>query len=63
MKKKQAVAVIGLSMFASMGVGAYAGSNLQTIQAYLNPGLSFKVNGTPFQLQDGKRRHARSDPL
>jgi hypothetical protein len=52
-KKKWAVAAIAVSMFASMGVGAYAASNLQEIKAYLNPGLSFKVNGKPFSLQDG----------
>lgn len=40
-------------MVASMGAGAYAASNLQSIKAYLNSGLSFKVNGTPFQLRDG----------
>jgi hypothetical protein len=53
LKKKLAIAAISLSMFASMGVGAYAASNLQEIKAYLNSGLSFKVNGTPFQLQNG----------
>lgn len=39
-------------MFASMGAGAYAGSNLQEIKAYLNTGLHFKANGTPVQLRD-----------
>ncbi|MEK0315507.1 hypothetical protein [Cohnella sp. 56] len=53
MKKKLTAAVIGLSMVASMGAGAYAASNLTPIKAYLNSGLSFKVNGTPFQLQNG----------
>ncbi|CAI6086335.1 hypothetical protein COHCIP112018_04994 [Cohnella sp. JJ-181] len=53
MKKKLTAAVIGLSMVASMGAGAYAASNLTPIKAYLNSGLSFKVNGKPFQLKNG----------
>ncbi len=53
MKKKLTAAVIGLSMVASMGAGAYAASNLTPIKAFLNSGLSFKVNGKPFQLRDG----------
>ncbi|WP_342780079.1 stalk domain-containing protein [Cohnella terricola] len=39
-------------MFASMGAGVYAGSNLQEIKAYLNSGLHFKANGSPVQLVD-----------
>ncbi|MDG0809308.1 hypothetical protein OMP40_07880 [Cohnella rhizosphaerae] len=53
LKKKLTAAVIGLSMVASMGAGAYAASNLTPIKAFLNWGLSFKVNGKPFQLRDG----------
>ncbi|OXS60953.1 hypothetical protein B1A99_05320 [Cohnella sp. CIP 111063] len=53
MKKKLLAGVIGLSMLASMGAGAYAASNLQEIQAYLNSGLKFKVDGQPVQLRDG----------
>ncbi|QTH45150.1 hypothetical protein J4772_12510 [Cohnella sp. LGH] len=53
MKKKLLAGVIGLSMLASMGAGAYAASNLQEIKAYLNSGLKFKVDGVPVQLRDG----------
>lgn len=50
MKKKAAAALIGLSLFASTTAGVYAGSNLQEIKAFLNPGLKFKVDGSPVQL-------------
>jgi len=53
MKKKLIAGVIGLSMIASMGAGAYAASNLQEIKAFLNSGIKFKVDGKPVQLRDG----------
>ncbi|RIX50774.1 hypothetical protein D3P08_18910 [Paenibacillus nanensis] len=52
MKKKTAVVLIGLSMLASMGTGAYAATKLEEIKAYLNPEIQVKVDGTPVQLRD-----------
>ncbi|MDO3410390.1 stalk domain-containing protein [Saccharibacillus sp. CPCC 101409] len=48
MKKKTMAALIGTGMFFSMGVGAFAASNLQPIQAFLNTGMKFQVNGQAF---------------
>lgn len=48
MKKKTMAALIGTGMFFSMGVGAFAASNLQPIQAFLNPSLKIQVNGQAF---------------
>lgn len=48
MKKKTAAVLIGTGMFFSMGVGAFAASNLQPIQAFLNTSLKIQVNGQNF---------------
>lgn len=53
MKKKTAAAFITLAMLGCLGTGVYAGSNLQEIKAYLNPGIKFKVDGQPVQLKNG----------
>lgn len=53
MKKKTAAAFISLAMLGCLGTGVYAGSNLQEIKAYLNPGIKFKVDGQPVQLKNG----------
>ncbi|THF78062.1 stalk domain-containing protein [Cohnella fermenti] len=52
MKKAMTATLLGVALFAGMGAGVYAGSNLQEIKAYLNSGLKFKVDGTPVQLQN-----------
>lgn len=54
MKKKAFVAIISVSMLASMGTGALAATKLQEIKAYLNPGIKVQVNGTHVDLRDGK---------
>lgn len=50
MKNKVTVALIASAMLGCLGTGVYAGSNLQEIKAYLNPGIKFKVDGQPVQL-------------
>lgn len=54
MKKKVFVAIISAAMLASMGTGVLAGSKLQEIKAYLNPGIKVQVDGTNVELRDGK---------
>jgi hypothetical protein len=53
MKKKIFVA-LGLSVIivASLTAGAYAGANLEEIQAYLNKGVNVKLNGQMWQPKD-----------
>lgn len=52
MKKKVAITLTSLAMLGCLGTGVYAGSNLQEIKAYLNPGIKFKVDGQPVQLKN-----------
>lgn len=52
MKKKTMAAVLGVTILASMGTGAYAATKLQEIKAYLNPDVKVKVDGAPVQLKD-----------
>ncbi|GIP34026.1 stalk domain-containing protein [Paenibacillus sp. J2TS4] len=52
MKKKLIASVAGVSLLLGASVGAYAGANLETIQAYLNHTLTVKVDGVPAQLND-----------
>ncbi|WP_176835593.1 MULTISPECIES: stalk domain-containing protein [unclassified Paenibacillus] len=41
-------------MIAAGAAGAYAASNLQTIQAYLNHGIAIEVNGAAFSAADNE---------
>ncbi|MUG70964.1 MULTISPECIES: copper amine oxidase N-terminal domain-containing protein [Paenibacillus] len=52
--KKKLLLTTGLSALVatSVYVGAFAASNLQEIQAYLNMGIKFKLNGKAWQAQD-----------
>lgn len=52
MKKKMIAALTTFALLGGMGTGVYAGANLQEIKAYLNPGIKFKVDGKPVQLQN-----------
>lgn len=52
MKKKVFVTIMVSTVIASMATGAYGATKLQEIKAYLNSGISIKVDGTPTQLQD-----------
>lgn len=52
MKKKVAITLTSLAMLGCLGTGVYAGSNLQEIKAYLNPGIKFKVDGQSVQLKN-----------
>jgi len=52
MKKKVFATIMASTVIASMATGAYGATKLQEIKAYLNPGISFKVDGVPTQLQD-----------
>lgn len=54
LKKKAFVAIISVSMLASMGTGAFAATKLQEIKAYLNPGIKVQVDGTLVELRDVK---------
>ncbi|BFH62661.1 stalk domain-containing protein [Paenibacillus azoreducens] len=50
--KKTLLSVIVLGMTISGAAGVYAGSKLEKINAYLNHGIIFKVNGTVQSLTD-----------
>jgi len=52
LKKKIFAGVIGVSMLASMGAGAYAATKLQEIRAYLDPEIKVQVDGTFIKLVD-----------
>lgn len=52
MKKKAFAAIIGVSMLASMGTGAFAATKLQEIKAFLNPDIKVQVDGTYTDLRD-----------
>ncbi|REK71964.1 hypothetical protein [Paenibacillus paeoniae] len=52
MKKKAFIAIISVSMLASMGTGALAATKLQEIKAYLNPEIKVQVDGTYTELRD-----------
>ncbi|WP_019638871.1 stalk domain-containing protein [Paenibacillus fonticola] len=54
MKRKTMAAILGVTILASMGTGAYAATKLQEIKAYLNPDIKVTVDGTPVQLRDAK---------
>ncbi|HIW33055.1 MAG TPA: copper amine oxidase N-terminal domain-containing protein, partial [Candidatus Paenibacillus intestinavium] len=54
MKKKTLAAILGVTILASMGTGAYAANKLQEIKAHLNPDVKVKVDGAPVQLKDVK---------
>ncbi|WP_246608290.1 copper amine oxidase N-terminal domain-containing protein [Paenibacillus agaridevorans] len=52
LKKKAFAAIIGVSMLASMGTGAFAATKLQEIKAFLNPEIKVQVDGTYADLRD-----------
>lgn len=52
MSKKVKVGLLAVGLFLSMSVGAYAGANLEEINAYLNHGLKFKLNGSDWTPKD-----------
>lgn len=52
MKKKVFVTIMASTIVASMATGAYGATKLQEIKAFLNPGISIKVDGVPTQLKD-----------
>ncbi|MEK4251372.1 stalk domain-containing protein [Paenibacillus sp. FSL W7-1287] len=52
MKKKVFATIMATTVIASMATGVYGATKLQEIKAYLNPGISFKVDGVPTQLKD-----------
>ncbi|KWX75972.1 hypothetical protein AMQ84_16640 [Paenibacillus riograndensis] len=52
MKKKMTAGLIVFAVLGGMGTGVYAGSNLQEIKAFLNPGIKFKMDGQPVQLKN-----------
>lgn len=52
MKKKTLAAILGVTIVASMGTGAYAATKLQEIKAHLNPEVKVKVDGAPVQLKN-----------
>ncbi len=50
--KKTLLATVVLGMTLSGAAGVYAGSNLEKINAYLNHGITFNVNGADQSLTD-----------
>ncbi len=52
MKKKSFTILATLALSTAFGAGAYAGANLEEIQAYLNRGLQFKIDGAAWQPKD-----------
>jgi hypothetical protein len=50
--KKTLLTAIVLGMTLSGAAGVYAGSKLEKINAYLNHGITFKVNGSDQSLTD-----------
>lgn len=54
--KKALLSLIVVGMILSGAVGVYAGSKLEKISAYLNHGITFKVNGAVQSLTDSNSK-------
>lgn len=52
MKKKTVALIVGATMLVSLSAGAMAATKLEQVKAYLNPNLTFKLNGEVVKLTD-----------
>lgn len=60
MNKKAMAGLLAAAMLFGAAGGAYAGTSLKEIKAYLNYGIQFKVNGVAWQPKDTKGQNMQA---